>query len=429
MALIYALLSYLVFGVGLPFWLILMPRLRAGLWQRLGLYAKEPRPWPVGNHPRLWFHGASAGDIRALRPVIRRVRSSLPDATIVVSAITDSGYNVASDELSAFVDGVVYAPLDLPATARRAIDVLRPNVLVIEAPEIWPHLLGAASASGARLVLVNGRLNPNRMGAYRWLSWASGAPIRRYDRLLMSSAGDADRVRLLGAPAERIEVTGSTKFDDLMEGLSRDVRLLGKGHWLVAGSTHEDDEAPILDAFGAIRAEDPRAQLLLVPRYPERARHLVALGQRKRWKATRSGLNEREAGSPYDVVVVDVMGRLRDCYPRARVAFVGGSFGRRGGHNILEPAMAGVPIVTGPDLRYASEAARLLRGRGLTQAADGPSLCKIMVDLWCNESLRQQLGHAAKAIVANATGASPRNAEIIAKLAAATRVERGPTPG
>ena len=422
MLLIYRLFSYVIFGLGLPVWLLLRSRLRSGLRRRLGHYRETP--WPPGPAPRIWFHGASAGDVRALRPVIRKVRAGLPQATLVLSVITDSGFKVAQDELTEDVNGITYAPIDLPGATRSAVRAIRPDVLVFEYTELWPNLLAAAQAEGVIQVLGNGRLHPRRMWGYRWMTWLFGSPLSRLDRLLMRSDDDAARALALGAPKARIEVTGNTKFDDVAP-VDEPPRALADGRWFVAGSTHAEDEGPVLAAFAAIRSIDEEARLLLVPRYPERAPAVADAARRWRWSVSRSGLGPDAAVADDDVVVVDVMGRLRVAYHRARIAFVGGSFGRRGGHNILEPASLGVPVLAGPDLANAADAVALLRGHGLIQVADASTLARVTVDVWSDETLRRRLSSRAQAAVEGAVGASERNAQTIIELANIS-TSRGP---
>ena len=350
--------------------------------------------------------------------MIKRVRTSLPEATIVVSVITDSGVETAQRTLTPVVDGITYAPIDLPGATRRAARVLRPDVLVLEYAELWPNLLSAARSVGARTMLANGRLHPRRMSAYRWMKWLFGSPLIYLDRLLMRSAEDAERARLLGAKSVAVEVTGNSKFDDLDRSTSPDdpvLTILGPGPWLVAGSTHREDESAVLEAFAAVRVVDPEARLLLVPRHSARATAVAAAARRWRWRVAVSALDRAERDA--DVVVVDAVGRLRTAYAAAKMAIVGGGFGHRGGHNVLEPAAVGVPVVSGPDLANFVDAVELLRGRGLIQVPDVRTLVRVTVDLWSNDGLRSTLGAKAREAVAEACGAADRNVEAIIELA------------
>ncbi len=417
MRLIGRLLSYLIFGLGLPLWLLFRRRLRPGLWRRLGFY--DGAEWPgssSSDSPRIWFHGASAGDVRSLRPVVQRVRSAFPDAMLVVSAVTETGHRMAVDELSAVVDGVTYAPIDLPDAVGRALRAIRPDVLVLERAELWPNWLVAAQAAGVRCVLHNGRLHPDRLTLYRWLDWLFEGPIRGLDRCLMQTKRDAASVRALGVPDDRIEVTGHTKWDGATEAVGPSLPVLDGQRWLVGGSTHAADEAAVLSAFEALRRVDDEARLLLVPRYPERAPAVAEAGKRAGYEVTISTLDAGGGLSKADIVVVAALGILRSIYLSARLAIVGGSFGARGGHNVLEPAVAGVPVIAGPDLSGFQEAVSLLAGHGLIQVHDASTLGRVVVDLWRDDTLRSRLAEEVRSRVLRARGATARNAEVIIEL-------------
>lgn len=426
-SLIYRLLSFVVFGLGWPFWW-LQPRLRAGQRQRWGLYGPRRPVWPRGPSPRIWLHGASAGDVRALRPLVAHIRAAMPSATLVLSTITDTGYQMAERELSKWVDGIVYAPLDTSGATRRTVGVLRPDLLVLEYAELWPNLIAAVKASGARVVLVNGRIHPDKLTAYRWLMWLAGSPVRAFDRLLMRSDADAARIRALGAVDDRVEVTGNTKFDDVVAPEpSPGFDILGPGPWLVAGSTHVEDETKVLAGFAALKQVDPAARLIVAPRYPERASSVAADIERT-WSVARWPLVGGYDPSTSDVVVVGAVGFLRAMYLIARVAVVGGTFGRRGGHNILEPAAAGVPTLAGLDLRNSPDAVELLRGRGLIQVGDASTLSRVLIDLWTDDLLRTRLGQRAVTAVNTARGATRRNAEVVIELLLADDSSHNPEP-
>ncbi|MEM7675555.1 MAG: 3-deoxy-D-manno-octulosonic acid transferase, partial [Myxococcota bacterium] len=238
-----------------------------------------------------------------------------------------------------------------------------------------------------------------------------------------------DTARLLGAPVSRIEITGNTKLDDLGEEDPRATAVfdaLGPGPWLVAGSTHADDETAVLPTFAALRRIDPSARLLLAPRYPERSAKVAEAAARWRWNVACAKL-DRAVDRRADVVVVSTVGRLRSAYGAGRLAVVGGSFGGRGGHNVLEPAAAGCPVLAGPDLSNFSDAAELLRGHGLIQVRDAPTLARVVVDLWTNDALLRRLADEAKARVRASSGASQRNADVIIELARCSRLIGSPS--
>ena len=182
MRLLYVLLSWAAFLLLAPV-LLLHRKTRAGVLQRFGFYSANVLP--AGGWPRIWLHGASAGDLQALAPMMRRFRDRFPECRILVSTITNTGFLMARDRLSAQVDAVVYAPWDLWGATRRALRMLRPDLLVLEYTELWPNLIHAAHAAGARVVLTNGRFAPQRLSAYRVLLALAGNPLRELDLLLM----------------------------------------------------------------------------------------------------------------------------------------------------------------------------------------------------------------------------------------------------
>ncbi len=281
-----SLLSWLAFGLAAPLWLF-HPRVRRGLRTRLGGYPEGLAPGPG---PRVWLHGASAGDVLGLVPIIRELRALRPDARILVTAMTDSGAAMAAQRLvpQGLADAATFVPWDVPGACRKAMRALRPDVLVLEYTELWPQLIRAAAASGARLVLTNGRIGPRNVGRYRLLFWLVGNLLRRFELLLMRSDVEAERALLLGATRASVKVTGNTKFDALAVSVPREpgpdpllreaLGCAGERLW-VCGSTHEGEEGPLLEIFQRLRSEFPGLRLVLAPRYVERAPKLVELAR------------------------------------------------------------------------------------------------------------------------------------------------------
>jgi 3-deoxy-D-manno-octulosonic-acid transferase len=409
--------EYVVFWLMLPF-LLLHPRVRQGIKRRLGFYDGDPLP---GGGPRIWFHGASAGDVLGLVPVIRELKALRPEARVVLTAITDSGASMARQKLVApgLADLVTYLPYDLPGACRRTIEALRPDVLVVEYTELWPQLIHAASRANVKLALTNGRLRPRNLPRYRLLFAAVGNLLARFDVLMMRADEEAERALLLGAPAERVQVTGNTKFDALAvsvptepdESLKAALKLDHERLW-VCGSTHEGEELPLLRVFSALRREHPDLRLLIAPRYIERAARVVA--------AARSvGLPVRlrsQPGGAEPVIVLDTIGELVRAYQLATVVFVGGSFGRRGGQNILEPAACGKPVLFGPRMENFADSVQVLVGRGGLQVKNPLALLSLLRDLLARPDELHKLGELAREAVSSVRGASVRDANLIAEL-------------
>jgi 3-deoxy-D-manno-octulosonic-acid transferase len=336
MRLLYILATWVAFAVLMPA-LRLFKKTRDGWGQRLGFYA--PGVVPEGGGPRIWLHGASAGDLLALSPIIDRLRQRYPDARLLLSTMTNTGFLMARERLSKKVDAVVYVPWDLFGATRRAVRGLRPDMLVLEYTEIWPNLIAAAKASGARVVLTNGRFSPNHLTRYRRFFQLIGNPLAQLDLFLMRSPEEAEHALALGAAKERVLVTGNTKFDALVPAQAEEDHALqlalglpDGARVLIAGSTHEGEEGLLLDVYQRVRHVAPDLRFVIAPRYIDRAEKVVAL-------ATERGLDvaRRSEGNPRGahVVILDSIGELARVYRLGTLVFVGGSFTTRGGQNIL----------------------------------------------------------------------------------------------
>jgi len=409
--------EYVVFWLILPL-LLLHPRVRQGIRVRFGCYDPPPS---LGDGPRIWLHGASAGDVLGLVPIVKELKVLRPDARIIVSAITDSGASMARQRLVAqgLADLATFLPYDLPGACRRAIAALRPDVLVLEYTELWPQLISAASESQVKLALTNGRLRPRNVPRYRILFRLAGNLLEKFDVLMMRAEDEAERALLLGAPRERVHVTGNTKFDALAVSVPeeedaslRHALALGPERLWVCGSTHEGEESGLLRVFAVLQKEHPDLRLLIAPRYIERAQRVLGL-------ARSLGLRARlrsEPGGPEPVIVLDTIGELVRAYQLATVVFVGGSFGRRGGQNILEPAACGKPVLFGPRMENFQDSVQVLVGRGGLQVKDPAALLRLMRDLLARPEEIRKLGELAREAVSSVRGASARDARLIAEL-------------
>ncbi len=307
-------------------------------------------------------------------PIVRELKALRPDARVVVSAITDSGASMAEQRLiaSGLADAVTFLPYDLPGPCRRAMAALRPDVLVLEYTELWPQLIRAASRAGVRLAMTNGRIAPENLGRYRLLFALAGNLLEHFDVLMMRADDEAERALQLGAPRDRLHVTGNTKFDALAvsvpeavdEGLRAALGLRGERLW-VCGSTHEGEEGPLLDAYAALRREFPDLRLVLAPRYVERSGRVLAAA---------------------------------------------------GGQNILEPAACGKPVLFGPRMENFQDSVQVLVGRGGLQVRDAAALQRILRDLLGRPEEILTLGQLAREAVSAVRGASARDARLIADL-------------
>jgi 3-deoxy-D-manno-octulosonic-acid transferase len=417
MTLLAAVLEWSVFLLLLPV-LLLHPRVRQGIRRRLGLYEGDLFRGPG---PRVWLHGASAGDVLGLVPIVRELKRIRPDARVLISAITDSGASMAEQRLMALglADAVTFLPYDLPGACRRAIAAIHPDVLVLEYTELWPQLIRAASSAGVRLAMTNGRISPQNLRRYRVLFAVAGNLLEQFDVLMMRADDEAERALQLGAPRDRLHVTGNTKFDALAVSVPdaddpalREALALGGERLWVCGSTHEGEEGPLLDVYAALRRDFPDLRLVLAPRYVERAARVLSLARERALSARLRS----EPGGGESVIVLDTIGELVRVYQLATVVFVGGSFTRRGGQNILEPAACGKPVLFGPRMENFQDSVQVLVGRGGLQVRDPAALLRILRDLLARPEELRTLGQLARDAVSAVRGASARDARLIADL-------------
>ncbi len=415
MRFLYVIATWALFPLLFPL-LALMRKTRDGLWQRFGFVPSSP---PGAR--TLWFHGASAGDLLALAPMMEKLRQRRPDAHIVVSTMTNSGRLMAQERLRHTADAIIYAPWDLFFSTRRAVARLRPALLVLEYTEIWPNLIRAAQGNGAKVVLTNGRFSARHLLRYRALFTLIGNPLHEMELLLMREDVEAERALQLGARQQSVRVTGNTKFDALVplaeapeDFALRDALGLPPGApVLIAGSTHEGEEELLLDAWAQLRAQFPSLVLVLAPRYPERVAHVAQLVKER---GVEVALRSKGNPSRAPVVVLDTIGELARAYRLATAVFVGGSFTTRGGQNILEPAAQGKPVLFGPHMENFRDSVGVLVGRGGIQVNNVEHLVRVLGELLARPESLDSLGALARQAVRQVSGASDRNVELLLEL-------------
>ncbi|MEW6217949.1 MAG: glycosyltransferase N-terminal domain-containing protein [Thermodesulfobacteriota bacterium] len=342
-------------------------RHRDGLRQRLGL---GPPPLPTADpRPRLWLHAASVGEVQVVRSLIAALDGILGEVAVVVSTVTPHGQACARQQLPAEIP-CFFAPLDLPAVVRRVVQQVRPALYVPVETELWPHMLAYAHAYGSRLVLLNGRLSERSFDRYRRIRGLIAPLLARFEALAVIDAVDRDRYLALGADPSRVRVLGNAKYDlaagpDVAEAgrLRRRLGLAPGQPVLVAGSTHTGEDEVLLAAFASLRPRFPDLVLVLAPRHlarlPKVAESITRLGAEHRLLSAVQG-----DGRPAPVILVDTMGDLGRLYGLAFMTFCGGSLVPKGGHNLLEAAVWGRPILFGPHTADFQDARELLERRG-----------------------------------------------------------------
>jgi 3-deoxy-D-manno-octulosonic-acid transferase len=395
-------------------WRAVVQRKPMGSWRhRLGLVPRLPQ----AAQPRIWLHAVSAGEMAAAKPVLDAARRKFPDGPIAVSAVTAAGMTLAERDLAA-ADACFYLPFDLPECVFLSLRRVRPALLVVLEKELWPNLLGLARLSGARVLVVNGRVSDRMMRRARWVPGLVRWLYRLPDCFCVQSREDARRLAELGVEGVRIVVAGNTKVDTLAErdvrGESRLVEDLGvtSGQsWFVAGSTHPGEEEAVAEAFGLIGAQLAGARLLLAPRHL----HRVAAVSAKLAEQGRSVVRRSETGTGSDdaIVVLDTMGELRAAYAFATAAFVGGTLVPIGGHNLLEPVAAGRPVLFGPHTESCADVADLVCEHGVGfRVNTAQELADHFMRIARDGALREQIAAAGRRLIEQQRGAAARCAEV-----------------
>lgn len=349
---LYTALYALALVIALPYWLIGMLRAgkyRAGLSERFGKVPARLR-LPSAGEQSVWFHAVSVGEVLAVNGLISALKEHVPELRVVVSTTTLTGQTLARQRFGA--ENVFYMPLDLPFAINSVLRAIRPTMLVLAETEFWPNVLRLTKTSGARIVVVNGRISNRSLPGYRRFRRWLHPVLELIDLFMAQAAIDAERLIAIGAPAERVKIGGNLKFDAKVPTeteLSRSLRqvLVPGQEVLVFGSTVEDEEALLIPCFKALLGDYPDALIVLAPRHPERFDSVTELLHNSGlsfWR--RSTWNGKPIAG--GVLLLDTIGELASIYSLAEIAFVGGSLVPRGGHNILEPAQFAKPILIGP---------------------------------------------------------------------------------
>ena len=357
----------------------------------------------------LWLHAVSVGEVNAAVPVVNALRRGRPDLRLLVTTITPTGSERVRALWGHDVDHV-YLPYDLPGAVDRFLDHYRPCAGLIMETELWPNLLFGCRDRGVPTFILNARLSERSLRGYRALAPLVGRALRTVRTVAAQSLADAMRFVRLGARPEQVVETGNLKFDVLvpeaLEAFAAQVRAsAGPRPVWIAASTHEDEEAAVVAIHRRLLARFPGLLLVWVPRHPERFRTAAEHARVAGWRVgTRS--RARWPGPEDAVFVVDTLGELMQFYAAADVAFVGGSLQEIGGHNLLEPAATGTPIVTGPHLHnFAEISARLEHAGALRIGADAAEVADALATLLADPAARAAMADAGRQLVETGRGA------------------------
>jgi 3-deoxy-D-manno-octulosonic-acid transferase len=424
---LYTCLSVAVFALLLPYFVYQAARYRkhvTNLRQRFGYL---PVSFNVDGEESIWIHAVSVGEALTARALTGELKKRYPTLRLFLSTTTVAGQQVASREIKE-ADAVFYFPIDFPPIVSRTLRLVRPRLFVMMETEIWPTLLRACRRAGVRALVANGRISSRSYPRYRWIRPFFRQVLDDVDRFCMQSEESARRLVRLGADPARVTITGNLKFDALPDlpavaqdyAVPRVVRFFkvpDQRPVIIAGSTMRGEEILVLRAFERVRAAAPRALLVIAPRHPERFDEVERLSRDEGFRTARRTQLAIDEEPAADVVVLDTIGELAHLYRAATVVFVGGSLVPTGGHNILEPAVFGRPIVFGPHMQNFREIAGVfLEARAAVRVNDGRDLERVLRQLLGDPRLRAALGRAARAIIDANRGARARTLDAIAAL-------------
>jgi 3-deoxy-D-manno-octulosonic-acid transferase len=427
MYLVYGFLILAFFVVVSPYFLYQAFRYHkyiGSLGQRLGYL---PVSFNLDGDESIWIHAVSVGEVLTARAIIAELRERYPRLRVFLSTTTMTGQQVARERLQ-HVDGVFYFPFDLAWIVRRTLEIVRPRLFIMMETEIWPNLLRACRRRGVKSCLMNGRISSRSYPRYRLIRPFFGKVLANVDRFCVQDEESARRLVALGGDPKRITVTGSLKFDSLEEpGLGtharardrvlRFFRVSDRRAVLIAASTMRGEEEPVLRAFRRIRRHTPGALLIIAPRHPERFGEVEQLASATGLQVMRRSELPVDAEPRCDIVVLDTIGELARLYQVATVVFVGGSLVDTGGHNILEPAVFGKPIVFGPHMQNFAEIAHTFLANGAAcQVRSEGELEDALISLLGDPVRRARLGAAARALVEANRGAKEKSLAVLADL-------------
>jgi 3-deoxy-D-manno-octulosonic-acid transferase len=386
------------------------------------------------DRPCVWFHAVSVGEVLQLQSVLKELEPRLPGYDFVITTTTVTGLSVAREKFAADHHHVCYFPLDFSWAVNCALDVIRPQAIVLVELELWPNFISAAGRRGIPLALINGRIGERSFHGYRRIRFLMRWLLQWFETLAVQNETYGQRLIELGAPPDRVVVTGSIKFDGVNTDrdnsqtaeLRRSFGIDPANRVFVAGSTQAPEEEFALQSWMSLREEFPELRLILVPRHKERFEEVAELIEsyglpllrRTEAKGERRVSTLRSSGSrTAPILLLDTLGELNACWGLADVAFVGGSLTRRGGQNMIEPAAYGAAVVFGPNTWNFRDVVEMLLNQGAARVvADREELESTVGELLSDRAAAAKQGQTAQQLVVSQQGATAKTCELLVEL-------------
>ncbi|HZY61529.1 MAG TPA: 3-deoxy-D-manno-octulosonic acid transferase [Edaphobacter sp.] len=420
---VYSALLLAVLVLGAPWWLLRMAtsgRYRAGLAGRLGWIPKSLRDAAEGRDV-VWIHAVSVGEVMAAARLVRDLQEAWPESLIVVSTTTATGQRLARQRLPEV--SVFYLPLDFAFAVRRYLRALQPKMLVLMESELWPNLIVQCAKAGIPVAVVNARVSDRSFPRYMRLQRLWRPLLGKISLFLAQSGETATRLEQIGAPAERIKATGNLKYD-LREGRASTLvamlreQLPADACVVVCGSTLEGEEKLLLEVWPEVLAAEPKTVMALAPRHPERFAGVAAMAEAGGFRVVRAS-EFRLRPVPLaagDIFLLDTIGDLAAVYSLGAAAFVGGSLIAAGGHNPLEPARFGVPVLMGPSYENFREIVDALQAHDAIRICTAETLGDTLLALLGHAEEAQAMGTRGREVFEAQAGATARTVEALTAL-------------
>ncbi len=397
--------------------LLARKKYRAGFLEKCGLL----EPW-AGDARPIWVHAVSVGEVMAAVPLIREIKQRFPDIPLLVSTITETGHQTAQRHISQ-ADRIIYFPYDYAFIVRGVVRAIRPRAFIMLETEIWPNFLRELSRRTIPVLMISGRISERSFKNYKIFSFFFKQVLAHIDHLCMQTADDAQRIISIGAPRGRVQVGGNIKFDlqvppitlQEQERLRSEFGFAPNQNVFIAGSTHRGEEEIVLDVFVALRKRFSDAMLILAPRHPERFDEVEALLRQSGLAyARRTSLSAAPQAQGFSVILLDTIGELSKSYSMGTIVFIGGSLVPVGGHNVLEPAVFGKPVIFGRYMHNFREIARmLLQKHAGIQVTGVEQFTAQALRLMENPDACREIGNNAFRVIQENSGAVRRSIDML----------------
>jgi 3-deoxy-D-manno-octulosonic-acid transferase len=456
---------FLVFAIFYLPYFLLKGKYHKDLLQRFGIFKKDTFANIAPREP-IWLHAVSVGEMKTAEVLIIKIRSLFPSKRFVISNVTQTGHKIAMS-IAKKEDIAIYFPIDLSFVVRRLVKLINPSLFISIETEIWPNLITELAIKNVPIVLMNGRISQKSFRNYRLIKPVISSILKKTTLFCMRTKTDAERIRNLGAPLDRINVSGNMKFDNVLIKDEKDIAtwppIKNRDAWLsesskliIAGSTHRGEDGKILKSYKILKKDCPDITLLIAPRHIERTNEISVLVEKRGFNAVKISEVEKRcsgaikdithepvpqsgtvqgsaprnpekkgamAGKPwgstvfYDsntVFILDSIGHLSSLYNLATVVFMGGSLIPHGGHNFIEPAAYAKPIITGSYVHNFKDVCELFVSNDAIEVVyNANELTNSLKKLLSDENKRKEMGEKAKKVVFDNRGSTDRNIFLI----------------